>query len=165
MADSKKPHFPAPPLLKMFSWKFRGLVLGLIDAKGIGVAQAVWHKLKNSLKNKKMYFLPVFGLMSDSLMTSWATLMPCAHQLILLTQGIGGAGKWVFFWVGHFIASSGIIYSCTMDGFFRILEKTSSELICTWLYVSARLMYVLTFSFTTVWIGRIQGSTISNSTC
>ena len=25
----------------------------------------------------------------------------------------------------------GIIYFCTMDGFFRILEKTSSELICT----------------------------------
>ena len=28
----------------------------------------------------------------------------------------------------------GIIYFCTMDGFFRILEKTSSELICTRLY-------------------------------
>ena len=29
----------------------------------------------------------------------------------------------------------GIIYFCTMDGFFRILEKTSSELICTRLYI------------------------------
>ena len=29
----------------------------------------------------------------------------------------------------------GIIFFCTMDGFFRILEKTSSELICTRLYV------------------------------
>ena len=29
----------------------------------------------------------------------------------------------------------GIIYFCTMDGFFRILENTSSELICTWPYV------------------------------
>ena len=29
----------------------------------------------------------------------------------------------------------GIIYFCTMDGFFRILEKTSSELICTRLYL------------------------------
>ena len=28
----------------------------------------------------------------------------------------------------------GIIYFCTMDGFFRILEKTSSELKCTRLY-------------------------------
>ena len=27
--------------------------------------------------------------------------------------------------------SSPFIYFCTMDGFFRILEKTSSELICT----------------------------------
>ena len=30
----------------------------------------------------------------------------------------------------------GIIYFCTMDGFFRILEKTSSELICTQLYIN-----------------------------
>ena len=64
------------------------------------------------------------------------------------------AGKWVFFWVGHFkfcfskkkcfcfismkTSSSfiwGIIYFCTMDGFFGILEKTSSELICTGLYL------------------------------
>ena len=38
MADSKKPHFPAPPILNIFSWKFHGLILGfleLIDAKGI----------------------------------------------------------------------------------------------------------------------------------
>ena len=37
MADSKKGHFPAPPILNIF----HGLVLGLvelIDAKGIGVA-------------------------------------------------------------------------------------------------------------------------------
>ena len=51
------------------------------------------------------------------------------------------------FWVGHFeffcfISMKrpkaflwGIIYFCTMDGFFRILEKTSSELICTRLYI------------------------------
>jgi hypothetical protein len=30
-----------------------------------------------------------------------------------------------------FSISLGIIYFCTMDGFFRILEKTSSELIWT----------------------------------
>ena len=29
----------------------------------------------------------------------------------------------------------GIIFFCTMDGFFRILEKTASELICTQLYI------------------------------
>ena len=41
MADSKKGHFPAPPILNIFSWKFQGLVLGLVelvDAKGIDVA-------------------------------------------------------------------------------------------------------------------------------
>ena len=55
--------------------------------------------------------------------------------------------KMSFFWGGHFEfffcfismkTSSpfiwGIIYFCTMDGSFRILEKTSSELICTRLY-------------------------------
>ena len=67
------------------------------------------------------------------------------HEKILR---IGGAGKWPFLG-GHFdfffkkkklkkncIISmktsspfiSGIIYFCNMDGFFRILEKTSSEL-------------------------------------
>ena len=42
----KKTHFPALPILNIFSWKFHGLVLGLvelIDAKGIGVAQPIWH--------------------------------------------------------------------------------------------------------------------------
>ena len=35
-------HFSKSPILKIFLWKFHGLVLGLvelIDAKGIGVAQ------------------------------------------------------------------------------------------------------------------------------
>ena len=41
----KKPHFPAPPILNIFFQKFLGLVLGLvglIDAKGIDVAQPIW---------------------------------------------------------------------------------------------------------------------------
>ena len=41
----KKAHFPAPPILNIFSRKFHGLVLwlvGLIDTKGIGVAQPIW---------------------------------------------------------------------------------------------------------------------------
>ena len=41
MADSKKGHFPSPPILKIFFQNFHGLVLGLaglIDAKGIDVA-------------------------------------------------------------------------------------------------------------------------------
>ena len=46
MADSQKGHFPAPPILNIFFQKFHGLVLGLvvglIDAKGIDVAQPIW---------------------------------------------------------------------------------------------------------------------------
>ena len=44
MAASKKPHFPAPPILNISSWNFHGLVLWmveLIDAKGIGTAQLI----------------------------------------------------------------------------------------------------------------------------
>ena len=45
MTNSKKTHFPAPPILNNFSLKFYGLVLGLvglIDEKAIGVAQCKW---------------------------------------------------------------------------------------------------------------------------
>ena len=45
MAAYKKCHFPAPPILNIFLWKFHGLVLGLvelIDAKGIDMAQPIW---------------------------------------------------------------------------------------------------------------------------
>ena len=45
MADSKKGHFPSLPILNIFFQKFHGLVLGLvglIDAKGIGLAQPIW---------------------------------------------------------------------------------------------------------------------------
>jgi hypothetical protein len=45
MADSKKLSFSKSPILKKISRKFYRLVLGLvglIDAKGIGVAQPIW---------------------------------------------------------------------------------------------------------------------------
>ena len=45
MAASKKPHFPAPPILNIFLRNFHELVLGLvelIDAKSIGVTQPIW---------------------------------------------------------------------------------------------------------------------------
>ena len=45
MADSKKLRFSKSPILKKISRKFHGLVLGLvglIDAKGIDVAQLMW---------------------------------------------------------------------------------------------------------------------------
>ena len=41
MADSKKGHFPSPPILNIFFQKFHGSVLGLVelvDVKGIDVA-------------------------------------------------------------------------------------------------------------------------------
>ena len=67
---------------------------------------------------------------------------------------IGGAEKWHFlaFWLLGFSKKIvlffsmqislafiwGIIHFCTMDGFFRILEKTSFQLICTRLYISLK---------------------------
>ena len=99
---------------------------------------------------------------------NWATPMPFAsinstnprtnpwnfHEKILR---IGGAGKWGFFesailnfffqdiFFFCFISMKtsspfiwGIIYFCNMDGFFRILEKTSFQLICTRLLLSGK---------------------------
>ena len=45
MADSKKLRFSKAPILKKILQKLQGLVLGLeglIDAKGIDVAQPIW---------------------------------------------------------------------------------------------------------------------------
>ena len=45
MADSKELSFQLPPKTEQLSPKFHGLVLGLvglIDAKGIDVAQPIW---------------------------------------------------------------------------------------------------------------------------
>ena len=75
---------------------------------------------------------------------------------------IGGGGKWHFlgdhFDFFFFFSKKncfillkrpkafiwGIIFFCTMDGFFRILEKTSSELICTRLYFRFLIWKMLT---------------------
>ena len=75
--------------------------------------EAVQHKLKNSLKTKKMPFLPFFELMSDSLTT---------------------------------------IYFCNRMVFFRILEKTSSELICTLLYLLCKCQTNILPSYTKKYI-------------
>jgi hypothetical protein len=48
MADSKKGHFPSPPILNIFFRNFHGWVLGLvglIDAKGIDGTQPIWRTL------------------------------------------------------------------------------------------------------------------------
>ena len=50
--------------------------------------EAVWHKLKNTLKTPKMHFLPVFELTLASLTAIWVEQNQCpSHQSILLTQG------------------------------------------------------------------------------
>ena len=57
MAASKKPHFPALPILNISSWKFHGSVLGWLEKVDLkGIDMAVQRKLKNILKNKKCTF-------------------------------------------------------------------------------------------------------------
>ena len=41
----------------------------------------------------------------------------------------------------------GSIYSCTMDGFFRIFKKAVSELICTRLYLRLQMPYSLILKY------------------
>ena len=122
MAASKKPRFPALPILNIFSWNFHGLVLGLvelIDAKGIGVAQLIWlwgcpTKAQKQPKDTKNALLSVFKLStSDSLSTIFQPHQCPWHQSILLTQGPNHKIlaeiaqllvmlKNSVFWVGHF---------------------------------------------------------------
>ena len=88
MAASKKPHFPAPPILNIFSWKFHGLVLGLvelIDAKGIGMAQFIWlwgclTYAQKQAKNAYLVFLGCFWAFvgQPHNYIGWARPMPFA---------------------------------------------------------------------------------------
>ena len=62
MADWKKAYFPKSPILKNFSRKFHGLVLGLVglnDAKPIDLAQPIWQWgcLKKALKQAILKFI------------------------------------------------------------------------------------------------------------
>ena len=66
MADWKKAYFPKSPILKIFSRKFHGLVLGLVglnDAKPIDLAQPTWRWgcLKKALKQAKNVFFVFLG--------------------------------------------------------------------------------------------------------
>ena len=66
MADWKKAYFPKSPILKNFSRKFHGLVLGLVglnDAKPIDLAQPIWRWgcLKKALKQAKNVFFVFLG--------------------------------------------------------------------------------------------------------
>ena len=118
MADSKKLSFSKSPILKKIWRKFYRLVLGLvglIDAKGIDLAQPIWpwgcptyglKQGKNGFLEFFSHFWAYVGQPHDR--TGWAKSMPFAsinptnprtnpwkfHEKILR---IGGAGKWVFF--------------------------------------------------------------------
>ena len=118
MATQKKPHFPAPPIFNICSWKFHALVLwlvGLIDAKGIDMAQCVWPWGCRTwaLKQAKNGFFVFFGCFRAYVgqphgHTRWAIPIPFTsinptnprtnpwnfYEQILK---IGGAGKWGFF--------------------------------------------------------------------
>ena len=82
MADLKKLRFSKLPILEIFSWKFYGLVLGLvvlIDAKGIDVDQPIrswgkWRKLKN--RQKCIFF--VFRLF---LSLRWTASQPYTYAI------------------------------------------------------------------------------------
>ena len=68
MADFQNRRFSKLPILKIFLWKFHGLVLGLvglIDAKNIDVAQPIWSWVCPTLgqkqpKNTKYAFFACF---------------------------------------------------------------------------------------------------------
>ena len=118
MAASKKPRFPAPPILNIFAWNFYGLVFGLvelIDAKRVGLAQLIWSwgcptQAQKQPKNTKNAFFACFWayVRQPHDHISWAIPMPFVsinstnprtnpwkcHEKILR---IGGAGKRGFF--------------------------------------------------------------------
>ena len=88
MADWKKAYFPKSPILKIFSRKFHGLVLGLVglnDAKPIDMAQPIWRWgcQKKALKQAKNVFFVFLGCFCPYVRQphrhiGWATSMPFA---------------------------------------------------------------------------------------
>ena len=124
--------------------------------------------------------------MSASLTATWVEQNQCPlHQSILLTQGpiheifmkkyweLTKPWKWLLFsflvfgfsvWKKPRRFIWGSIYSCTMDGHFRIFKKAVSELICTRLYIFQSVLYILSpvwpfmKHFFTTWYGTGQGS-------
>ena len=125
--------------------------------------EAVWNKLKNRQKCIFCVFRPFWAYVGEPHgHIGWATSMPFAsinstnprtnpwnfHKNYWEFRGLeyGFFLSWPF-WILFvkrdicFISMKtsspfiwDITYFCTMHGFFRILEKTSSELICTRLY-------------------------------
>ena len=95
MADFQNVRFSKSPILKIFLWKFHGLVLGLVgltDAKGIDVAQPIWSwgcltEGQKQPKNAKKAILALFWayVRQPDDHISWATSMPFAsfHRMNL----------------------------------------------------------------------------------
>ena len=134
--NKTKCHFPAPQILSIFSQKFQGLVLAKVEwinAKGIDVAKGI-----------KMHFLCFYPLFWTYVRQpdnhiGWVTSMHFASiypthprinswNFLQKILRIGGAGFFFGYWVFQKkiqmkISSAliwGIIYSCTMVGFFII---------------------------------------------
>jgi hypothetical protein len=78
MADSEKLRCSTPPILNHFSWKFQGLILGLvglIDVKGL-----TYLAVRLSDITTKIAFLPLFWgyVKQPDDHISWASLLPFA---------------------------------------------------------------------------------------
>ena len=74
----KKTHFPAPPILNIFSWNFHGLVLGLvelIDAKGIDVYMNVRLSDISSKTGKKCTFWPGPNILKGSVYSVFCSVV------------------------------------------------------------------------------------------
>ena len=119
-----KPHFPAPPTLNIFSWKFHGLVLGLvefIDAKGIDVAhlygcEAVRH-ISSETGKRCIFcgfrqFLSLCRTASQPYRLSHTNALrineyyqPKDRSMKFSQKNIENWQFWKtqFFWVGHFL--------------------------------------------------------------
>ena len=102
--------------------------------------EAVQRKRKNSLKTQKMHFLSLHQCPSyQSILLTKGPI----HEIFMKKYQVLPKLENEFFLVSHFeffcccfflmkttlAFIRGIIFFCNMDGFFRILEKTSSELI------------------------------------
>ena len=84
--NNKKWHFPALPILNIFSRKFQGLMQRALMWLNLCGCQAVWRKLKKGVKTQKMHFY-FFELKSDSLKTIYVEPHQCpSDQFILITK-------------------------------------------------------------------------------
>ena len=122
MADSKNWVFQPPPKAEQLPPKFHGLVLGLvglIEAKGIGLAQPIWlwdcsiWAQKRPKNTKNAFFVCFWAYVGQSLNhIGWATSMPFTSINSTNPRAnpwnfggncsaFGGGWKPQFFWIYH----------------------------------------------------------------